>query len=102
VIDNITFDSLHEGNYYEQLKLRLRDKHNPISNLEVHKSFSLDINGIHICNIEPDFCFIEDGKLTVHDAKGESAGCAYELFKVKKKLFLAIYGIDIVEIRKRK
>lgn len=44
-----------------------------------------------------DFTYMENGKLVVEDVKGYRAGGAYNLFKLKKKLFLFKFGIEIKE-----
>ena len=54
-VDGITFDSLDEAARYGELKLE--EKAVLITDLQVHKLFRLDVNGIHICDYESDFTY---------------------------------------------
>lgn len=47
-----------------------------------------------------DFTYIDvnTGKLVVEDVKGYRGGGAYEVFKIKRKLMLHIYGIRVMEV----
>ena len=45
-----------------------------------------------------DFCYWQDGKLVVEDAKGYKGGEAYKLFVWKRKTMLWLYGIKIREV----
>ena len=45
-----------------------------------------------------DFIYCDaDGKTVVEDVKGYKKGAAYDLFAIKRKLFLHRYGIRIKE-----
>ncbi len=91
-VDGITFASGREAKRYTELKLELLA--GTITDLELQKPFSLDINGIHICDYIADFVYRRDGKQVIEDAKGKRL----ELFRIKKALMLAIHGIAIVEV----
>ena len=95
VIDGIRFDSKKEAKRYQDLKLL--ERAGKIRNLVVDKKclkYSLDANGVHICNYVADFGYVEDGKLVIEDAKGFKT----PVYKLKKKLMKAIHGIEIQEV----
>ena len=118
VIDGITFDSKHEATRYCELKLLLRG--GAISNLELQKKFILiptqrapdevitlksgkqkTIQGRLLereCSYLADFCYIdnETGKMVVEDTKSPITRTPE--YKIKKKLMLERYGIQIKEI----
>ena len=101
VVDNITFDSAKEANRYGILKmLSSADK---INCLEVQPVFPIRVlNGVtrelvDCGEYRADFryytatneCIIEDVK---------SKATATPLYRLKKKLVEAIYGVEIVEV----
>ena len=93
-VDGITFDSLDEAARYGELKIE--ERAGLITELKVHKPYRLVVNGIHICNYEADFTYQREGKLVVEDVK--SPGTITYAYRIKKKLMLAIYGIQIQEV----
>lgn len=96
-IDGIWFDSILEGHRYGQLKLLKQA--GEIADFEMQVTYHLGVNGIHICDYRADFVVkYPDGHGEVEDTKGVET----PEFKLKKKLMLAIYGIKIVLIRRKK
>jgi len=93
-VDGILFDSLLEARHYGELKIE--ERAGIITELKVHKRFSLDVNGIHICVYESDFIYYRDGRLVVEDTKSNPT--ITPLYRVKKKLMRAIHGIEIQEV----
>lgn len=93
-VDGIAFDSLDEAERYGELKIE--EMAGIITNLEVHKPFPLVVNGIHVCDYESDFVYRRDGKLVVEDVKSKPT-ITYA-YRIKKKLMLAIHGIEIQEV----
>jgi hypothetical protein len=93
-VDGFTFDSLDEAARYGELKIE--ERAGLITDLKVHKPYRLVVNGIHICNYEADFTYHRDGKLVVEDVK--SPGTITYAYRIKKKLMLAIHGIQIQEV----
>ncbi len=91
MVDGITFDSKREAKHYAELKIELLA--GEIADLELQKPFSLDVNGIHICNYIADFVYRRNGELVVEDAKGK----ATDVYIIKRALMRAVYGIEIVE-----
>lgn len=94
IIDGIRFDSKLEGERYETLKMA--ERAGVISDLKLQVPFELKVNGIQICKYIADFTYIQNGKLVVNDAKGVQT----KEFRLKQKLMLAVYGIEI-QISKR-
>lgn len=97
-IDGILFDSKREGNYYT--KLKLMQNAGLIWNLELQKKYilqaSFTFNGKKIREISyyADFVYEDKDGLHVVDTKGYRT----DTYKLKKKLFIKKYGIDIEEI----
>jgi hypothetical protein len=90
-VDGIIFDSGREAARYQEL--RLLEKAGEISNLELQVKFSLDIEGVHICSYEADFCYNEKGQVIVEDSKGVRTPS----YRIKAKLMWALYRIRIRE-----
>ena len=95
VIDGIKFDSLKEGARYQELKLM--ERANAISNLELQPKFKLQDGFNHQGKRERaihyvgDFQYIENGRVVVEDTKGFRT----DVYKIKRKMFLKRYGKDI-------
>lgn len=109
VVDGIQFDSKKEAQRYCELKLLQRA--GVIKELELQKEFELiptqRIDGKVVeraCKYKADFAYLQNGKLVVEDVKGyrdpKSAG--YAKFVIKRKLMLWRYGVQIIEIGRRK
>lgn len=90
-----TADSKGEARRYEDLKLL--QQAGEIKNLKFHPRYDIDINGVRICTYEADSSYYDVHKQTevVEDAKG----CRTELFKLKKRLMFAVYGIIVEEFK---
>ena len=93
-IDGFNFDSLSEARRYGELKLEEIAGH--ITDLDVHTRFCLDVNGVHICDYEADFTYRRRRQFIVEDVK--SSPSVTRLYRVKKKLMLAVLGIKIQEV----
>lgn len=96
VVDGITFDSIKESRHYLYLREMVRT--GEISNLIVHPRYNLDVNGVKICDIVPDFEYEENGVTVTVDVKGMKTGTPYQLFRVKAKLFKALYGREVIVV----
>ena len=49
--------------------------------------------------VQADFIYYDkDGRQIVEDVKGFTKGAVYNLFKLKKKLVLALYDLEVKEI----
>ena len=114
-VDGIQFDSKREAARYQELKLL--ERAGVISFLQRQTKFQLipdqhaPSNAIytkgprkgqrkpgklleHECSYIADFCYIRNGETVVEDAKGYRT----EVYKIKKKLMLERYGIQIREV----
>lgn len=100
-IDGITFASKHEAERY--IELKYMERAHLISDLQLQRVFTLigaqrDKNGKIIerpCKYIADFAYKDqNGKLIVEDAKGLRT----DVYRIKKKLMLSIYGIRIQEV----
>lgn len=100
-IDGITFASRHEANRYVELKYM--ERAGLISRLELQKVYTLigqqkDKSGKVIerpVKYIADFVYKDqDGRTVVEDAKGMKT----DVYKIKRKLMLSIYGIRIQEV----
>ena len=98
VVDNILFDSKKEANYYTKLKI-LRDA-GKISGLRLQEKFilqpSFKLNGktYRAITYVADFVYKDDKGMHVVDTKGYRT----DVYKIKKKLFMKKYGIEIEEM----
>lgn len=90
-VDGVCFASKAEATRYKDLKVM--QQLGLISGLTFQVKYDLKINEIKICSYVSDFNYLEDGKLIVEDTKGFRT----PVYKLKRKLMLAIYGIDIRE-----
>lgn len=78
-------------------ELHLMEQGGLISELQAHPQpkFRLEIDGVHITNYLSDFSYQRDGTLVVEDVKG----CATEVYRLKKRLMLALLKIEVEEVR---
>lgn len=114
-VDGIQFDSKREAARYQELKLL--ERAGVISLLQRQTKFQLipdqhaPSNAVytkgprkgqrkpgklleHECSYIADFCYIQNGETVVEDAKGYRT----EVYRIKKKLMLERYGIQIREV----
>lgn len=93
IVDGIPFDSKAEAKRYGELKLM--ERVGQIFDLELQKKYSIDINGVHICNYIADFVYSNVYKIeNVEDTKGMRT----PIYNLKKKLMKAVHGIEITEV----
>lgn len=101
IIRDLKFDSKKEADYYCRLVLqqKAKDEKDRVINIELQPRFDIIVNDINIGFYKADFKVkYADGKEKVIDVKGHKQGCAYQLFRLKKKLVEAIYSIKIIEV----
>lgn len=91
-IDGITFDSQAEASRY--VELRNMERAELISDLKVHETFRLVVNGILVCSYECDFRYLQDGRRITEDVKGVKT----RDYQIKRKLMKAVHNIEIVEV----
>jgi len=87
----IVFDSKKEMNRYCELKILVDQK--IITELEMQPRYDLIIEGKRVGFWKADFRYVENGKTVVEDVKGVKT----PIYKLKKKMVEAIYGIEILE-----
>ena len=110
-VDGIIFDSAKEANRYKELDMM--EKAGKIKDLKRQERFLLipaqreEAQGKkkgklieRECAYVADFVYTDckTNEKVVEDVKGYRGGGAYEVFKIKRKLMLHIYGIRIVEV----
>lgn len=94
-VDGITFDSQAEAARWCTLRIMERGK--LIAGLKRQVPFALDVNGVKIGTYKADFTYTDaSGRHVVEDVKG----VATPVYKLKKKLMAALYGVDIKEVTK--
>ena len=91
IVDGITFDSKKEAQRYRELCLLQRGR--IITDLELQVRFNIIVNGIKVCAYVSDFVYKENGAEVVEDVKGKRTA----MYQLKKKLMLAVHGIEIKE-----
>ena len=97
-VDNIVFDSAAESQYY--IYLKLLERQGDIRDLKTQVTFPLIIDGVDgkkhkICKYVADFTYTDkEGIYHVDDVKNPTLtkGVA---FRLKFKLMLALYGVEI-------
>lgn len=93
-IDGIKFDSLKEGRRYQDfLKPRLLS--GEIEDIVFHPRFTIDINGIKVCDVLLDFQYFDIKRQQTIYEDVKSKATALPLSKLKKKMAEAYYGIEI-------
>jgi hypothetical protein len=90
LLDGHRFDSQAEADRYDDLKLFQRI--GVVADLVVHPRYGLEVAGVKICTYEADFSYRDEfGNFIVEDVKGVETA----VFKIKAKLFKALYGFPI-------
>lgn len=94
-VDGLKFASKREAKRYGELKLL--ERLGQIQGLCADKSqlrYPLKVNGTEICKYEADFRYREKEQTILEDAKGFKT----PVYRLKRKLMRAIYGIEIQEV----
>lgn len=92
-VDGLDFDSKAEARRYQVL--RLMERGGEIHGLTCHPRYPLVVNEQKICTYVGDFLYrTRDGKSILEDVKGVRT----PVYRLKKKLLLALYGIEICEV----
>lgn len=88
-----TFDSKKEAQRY--LTLLAMEERRDISHLKCQVPFNILINGHVICTYKADFTYYDkERNYIVEDVKGYRT----DIYKLKKKLVEASYGVNIKEV----
>lgn len=96
-LDGVQFDSRKEAARYQELLLLLRA--GQIANLKIHPKYPLRVNGKHVGYYYGDFQYdeVSTGKPILEDVKSVATR-KLACYRLKKRLVLAIYGLDITEV----
>lgn len=106
--DGHLFDSKREAERWRELRWLVAS--GAICDLEHHRTFEIHVNGVWICDVEVDFSYREkaNGPLIVEDVKPRfkteahekryKRTDAYRRFAMKKRLLLAVFGIEVQEV----
>ena len=78
------------------MELKLLLKTGNITNLKLQERFPIKIKDKLICTYVADFSYEENGNRIVEDVKSAYTK-KLPLYRIKKKLVAALYGIEIVE-----
>lgn len=112
VVDDITFDSIKEANRYRELRLleragKIRDLDRQVSFTLIRPHYGL-VNGQkkcleRACTYRADFVYREarvspTGGTEWVDVVEDAKGVRTEAYKIKKKLMLDRFGIQIREV----
>jgi hypothetical protein len=92
-VDGITFSSKKESKRYADLKLL--EKAGKIKNLHLQPVIPLPVKEEMICRYVADFGYWDNEKNV--DILEDCKGCKTPVYRLKKKLVKAIYGIEILE-----
>lgn len=95
VVDGISFSSKAEARRYGELKLLLRAGN--IDELVLQPKFPLVVEGVKIGTYIADFSYFDvlTSKVVIEDVKGMMT----PVYRIKKKLMKAIYGIEVWEVK---
>ena len=94
VVGDKRFDSKKEAATY--VKRRLQEQQGEIQDLRLQAEYRLEVNGELICKYKADFVYVENNELVVEDVKSDITR-KLPVYRIKKKLMKAIYGIEIRE-----
>jgi hypothetical protein len=95
-VDGVRFASKAEASRFVELKLL--EKAGKIQDLELQPSFQIEVNGHRVCVYKADFAY-RDGatwERVIEDVKGMRT----PVYRLKKKLVEAQYGVTITEVTK--
>ena len=95
-VDGIEFDSKHEAERYREL--RTMESAGIIRDLELQPRYPIVVNGEKVCDYVGDFRYWdkETEAIVVEDAK--STATKTPVYRLKKKLVLAVHGVEVVEV----
>lgn len=95
-VDGRAFDSKKEAGRYQVLKSLEDDGR--IMHLKLHPAYELVVAGVRIGKYTADFEYTDvEGKSVVEDVKSEATRRG-EAYRLRKKLFEALYRIEVTEI----
>ncbi len=95
-LDGIKFASKREASRYAELKLL--ERIGEIVELECQPRYPLTLNGVKLATYVADFRYrrVVSGESVVEDVKSKPT--ITDVYRIKKKLMLAIHGIELNEV----
>jgi len=95
VVDGISFHSKREARRYRDLLLLIEAGEIQREGFQLQPRFPCTVNGQLVCTYVADFAYkiADQDDVTIEDCKGYKT----DLYKLKKKLVEAVYGITIKE-----
>lgn len=90
-----TFDSKKE--HLRWLELNSMQDNFLIEGLKKQVTYVLEINGVHICKYIADFVYRQNSVMVIEDVKSNYTR-TLPVYRLKKKLMMAIHGIEISEV----
>jgi hypothetical protein len=91
-VNPIRFASQAEARRYDQLMVEVRAR--TIHDLKLQEPFPIEVRGKKVCTYVSDFSYRRGAEFFVEDVKGIRT----PLYRLKKKLVEALYGIKITEV----
>jgi hypothetical protein len=92
VVGGVEFASKREARWYGELLMQKRA--GLVKSLRLQVPYQIAVNGFKICKYIADFVVhYANGEVSVIDAKGIKT----PVYRLKKKLMFAVYGIEIKE-----
>ena len=96
VLEGHRFDSKKEAKRYAELVLM--QKAGEIRQLAVHPRYDIPVCGMYICRYIGDFSYLDyNDEEVVEDVKSPPTR-KNPVYRLKKKLMLAVHDIDITEV----
>jgi hypothetical protein len=91
--DGMKFDSQRELDRW--CELQVLERAGEIRDLCRQVPYELRVNGMLVCRYVADFAYISAGMVQVEDVKGVRT----HEYIIKRKLMMAVYGIEIKEVK---
>ena len=92
IAGDVVFDSKREADRYSELAIL--EKLGDITDLELQPNFDCVVAGKKVCRYVADFRYVQNGQTVIEDANGVRTA----VYRLKKKLVEALYGLKIVEV----
>lgn len=94
-VNGVEFDSTKEARRY--VDLLAWQQSGQIRGLEHQKAFPIVVENVHICEYQADFVYFTGEQMVVEDVKSKITR-KNPVYRLKKRLFEAIYKIEIQEV----
>jgi hypothetical protein len=94
-VDGVRFDSRKEARRWADLKVM--EAAGAISGLRLQVRIPIVVNGVRVCVYIADAVYIEAGRRVIEDTKS-AVTRRLPVYRLKRKLLAALYGIEIREV----